>query len=83
MLTISPPIDHARLKEHVAKMEGGLEARIHEGGKYLDTSNLSHSFGSYCHLHHTFGSLHAWVRVHSSTGILPKSNKPSLDLCFF
>ncbi|KAI0408708.1 metal resistance protein YCF1 [Xylaria palmicola] len=27
-------LDHARLKEHVASMEGGLEARIHEGGKW-------------------------------------------------
>ncbi|KAI1196656.1 metal resistance protein YCF1 [Nemania serpens] len=28
-------LDHARLKEHVAKMEGGLEARINEGGSNL------------------------------------------------
>ncbi|KAI0460447.1 metal resistance protein YCF1 [Xylaria acuta] len=28
-------LDHARLKEHVASMEGGLEARIHEGGSNL------------------------------------------------
>lgn len=25
--------EHARLKDHVASMEGGLEAKIHEGGK--------------------------------------------------
>ncbi|KAJ2994746.1 hypothetical protein NUW58_g1475 [Xylaria curta] len=28
-------LDHARLKEHVASMEGGLEAKIHEGGSNL------------------------------------------------
>ncbi|KAK5629615.1 hypothetical protein RRF57_005330 [Xylaria bambusicola] len=28
-------LDHARLKEHVANMEGGLEAKIHEGGSNL------------------------------------------------
>jgi hypothetical protein len=32
-LTSSRIIDHARLKEHVASMEGGLEARIHEAGE--------------------------------------------------
>lgn len=26
-------LDHARLKDHVAGMEGGLEAKINEGGK--------------------------------------------------
>jgi ATP-binding cassette subfamily C (CFTR/MRP) protein 1 len=26
-------LDHARLKDHVASMDGGLEAKIHEGGK--------------------------------------------------
>lgn len=26
--------EHARLKEHVSGMSGGLEARIHEGGVY-------------------------------------------------
>lgn len=29
MLTIS--LEHARLKDHVASMNGGLEAKIHEG----------------------------------------------------
>lgn len=29
-------LDHARLKDHVAGMEGGLEAKINEGGKFLD-----------------------------------------------
>ncbi|KAI1426002.1 metal resistance protein YCF1 [Xylaria sp. FL1777] len=28
-------LDHARLKEYVANMEGGLEAKIHEGGSNL------------------------------------------------
>ncbi|KAI1085814.1 P-loop containing nucleoside triphosphate hydrolase protein [Whalleya microplaca] len=28
-------LDHARLKEHVANMEGGLEAKINEGGSNL------------------------------------------------
>ncbi|ETS76383.1 hypothetical protein PFICI_11770 [Pestalotiopsis fici W106-1] len=28
-------LDHARLKEHVASMEGGLEAKVHEGGSNL------------------------------------------------
>ncbi|KAI1359531.1 metal resistance protein YCF1 [Xylaria arbuscula] len=28
-------LDHARLKEHVANMDGGLEAKIHEGGSNL------------------------------------------------
>ncbi|KAI1769054.1 P-loop containing nucleoside triphosphate hydrolase protein [Hypoxylon sp. FL1150] len=28
-------LDHARLKEHVASMEGGLEAKINEGGSNL------------------------------------------------
>ncbi|GAW21801.1 hypothetical protein ANO14919_113260 [Xylariales sp. No.14919] len=28
-------LDHARLKEHVVNMEGGLEAKIHEGGSNL------------------------------------------------
>ncbi|KXX78551.1 Metal resistance protein YCF1 [Madurella mycetomatis] len=28
-------LEHARLKEHVASMEGGLEAKIHEGGSNL------------------------------------------------
>ncbi|KAF2970611.1 hypothetical protein GQX73_g2991 [Xylaria multiplex] len=28
-------LDHARLKEHVANMEGGLGAKIHEGGSNL------------------------------------------------
>jgi hypothetical protein len=31
LLTVYP--DHARLKEHVANMDGGLEAKINEGGK--------------------------------------------------
>ncbi|KAI1777523.1 ABC transporter type 1, transmembrane domain-containing protein [Hypoxylon cercidicola] len=35
-------LDHARLKEHVAGMEGGLGAKINEGGK----SKLALSFGS-------------------------------------
>lgn len=26
-------LDHARLKDHIASMEGGLEAKINEGGK--------------------------------------------------
>ncbi|KAI1432337.1 metal resistance protein YCF1 [Xylaria sp. CBS 124048] len=30
-------LDHARLKEHVASMEGGLEARINEGGSNLSS----------------------------------------------
>ncbi|KAI0024968.1 P-loop containing nucleoside triphosphate hydrolase protein [Xylariomycetidae sp. FL0641] len=30
-------LDHARLKEHVASMEGGLEAKIHEGGSNLSS----------------------------------------------
>ena len=25
--------DHARLKEHVSSMQGGLEASVHEGGE--------------------------------------------------
>lgn len=29
----SSPVDHARLKDHVASMDGGLEAKIHEGGE--------------------------------------------------
>ncbi|KAL2016276.1 hypothetical protein VTK56DRAFT_3904 [Thermocarpiscus australiensis] len=28
-------LEHARLKDHVASMEGGLEAKIHEGGSNL------------------------------------------------
>ncbi|KAK4146291.1 uncharacterized protein C8A04DRAFT_9904 [Dichotomopilus funicola] len=28
-------LDHARLKDHVASMDGGLEAKIHEGGSNL------------------------------------------------
>ncbi|KAI3337105.1 metal resistance protein YCF1 [Xylariaceae sp. AK1471] len=28
-------LDHARLKEHVASMEGGLEAKVHEAGSNL------------------------------------------------
>ena len=28
-------IAHARLKDHVASMSGGLEARVNEGGKLL------------------------------------------------
>ena len=28
-------VDHARLKDHVAGMDGGLEAKINEGGKFL------------------------------------------------
>ncbi|KAK5652526.1 hypothetical protein OQA88_10432 [Cercophora sp. LCS_1] len=28
-------LDHARLKDHVASMEGGLEAKVHEGGSNL------------------------------------------------
>ncbi|KAK7908585.1 metal resistance protein YCF1 [Apiospora marii] len=28
-------LDHARLKDHVSSMEGGLEAKIHEGGSNL------------------------------------------------
>ncbi|KAK3940375.1 hypothetical protein QBC46DRAFT_127013 [Diplogelasinospora grovesii] len=28
-------LEHARLKDHVASMDGGLEARIHEGGSNL------------------------------------------------
>ncbi|KAI1268304.1 metal resistance protein YCF1 [Xylariaceae sp. FL1019] len=28
-------LDHARLKEHVSTMDGGLEAKIHEGGSNL------------------------------------------------
>jgi len=30
-------LEHARLKEHVASMNGGLEARIHEGGSNLSS----------------------------------------------
>ncbi len=30
--------EHARLKDHVASMNGGLEARIHEGGKLYTVS---------------------------------------------
>jgi len=26
-------IEHARLKDHVASMDGGLEAKINEGGE--------------------------------------------------
>lgn len=33
MLTDSLGTEHARLKDHVASMEGGLEAKINEGGK--------------------------------------------------
>jgi hypothetical protein len=31
---MGPYTEHARLKDHVAGMEGGLEAKIHEGGKH-------------------------------------------------
>ncbi|KAK4232106.1 ABC transporter type 1, transmembrane domain-containing protein [Podospora fimiseda] len=27
-------LEHARLKDHVSSMEGGLEAKVHEGGKH-------------------------------------------------
>ena len=33
--------EHARLKDHVAGMEGGLEAKVHEGGKPCIISCLS------------------------------------------
>jgi hypothetical protein len=33
MLTLCAT-EHARLKDHVASMNGGLEAKIHEGGKH-------------------------------------------------
>lgn len=32
-IVLTMTLEHARLKEHVASMNGGLEARIHEGGK--------------------------------------------------
>ncbi len=32
-MTDSYLIEHARLKDHVASMDGGLEAKIHEGGE--------------------------------------------------
>jgi ABC-type multidrug transport system fused ATPase/permease subunit len=34
-------LDHARLKEHVASMDGGLEAKINEGGKCGQTRSGS------------------------------------------
>lgn len=37
-IVLTMTLEHARLKEHVASMNGGLEARIHEGGK--DTVGL-------------------------------------------
>lgn len=33
--------EHARLKDHVSSMEGGLEAKVNEGGKHLAPS-ISH-----------------------------------------
>lgn len=32
--------EHARLKDHVAGMDGGLEAKIHEGYVYLNYSSF-------------------------------------------
>lgn len=32
--------DHARLKDHVAGMDGGLEAKLNEGGKHLVSTSL-------------------------------------------
>ena len=37
-------LEHARLKDHVTSMTGGLEARINEGGMYLLTIYSSFSF---------------------------------------
>lgn len=34
--------DHARLKDHIASMSGGLEAKIHEGGMLLPHSSRPH-----------------------------------------
>ncbi len=45
--TNSGVAEHARLKDHVASMEGGLEAKIHEGGKQclFFFISLSHPHG--------------------------------------
>lgn len=37
-------LDHARLKDHVAGMEGGLEAKINEGGKSFTFSFFPFTF---------------------------------------
>ena len=80
-------LDHARLKEHVASMEGGLEAKIYEGGKLIRGSLVfasfgfaSFGFGCCCHLHQSFGFLHPRVRVHNSahsTQVSPSHNARS------
>lgn len=52
-------VDHARLKEHVASMSGGLGAKINEGGKFRKFLPAALSVGclSHCHLHRIFGYL--------------------------
>jgi ATP-binding cassette subfamily C (CFTR/MRP) protein 1 len=37
-------LEHARLKDHVASMSGGLEAKIHEGGKSPYFHYVIHSY---------------------------------------
>jgi hypothetical protein len=48
-------LDHARLKEHVSSMEGGLDAAVHEAGEFAPPklsypllSPLLHSFPRSC-----------------------------------
>lgn len=40
--------DHARLKSHIASMEGGLEAKINEGGKWKPCRLAWHQTKRYC-----------------------------------
>lgn len=39
-------IEHARLKDHVWRMDGRLEARIHEGGEFCPRSRRLEEAGN-------------------------------------
>lgn len=63
--------DHARLKEHVASMEGGLEAKIHEGGEFgtFHPSRFASAvyFSSHHHLRRILGYLHIRLMCHATS----------------
>jgi hypothetical protein len=45
-------LEHARLKEHVSSMDGGLEAKVNEGGKsilFYHSLFVGISAFDYCH----------------------------------
>ena len=46
------PAEHARLKDHVAQMDGQLDAQIQEGGKHVADFGLSRVHSARVSLHH-------------------------------